>query len=1021
MLSKNNLNINFAQGLNTKSDPWQVPAGQFLSLENSIFDKAGLMQKRNGFGSLPSLPDSSNTFLTTFNGNLTAIGTSLEAYSQGSMTWVNKGTIQPMTLDTLPLVRSSTNQSQADSAVSSTGLICTAYTDNVPVGGANTLVYKYVVSDATTGQNIINSTTITSSGATIVSAPRVFIIGTHFLVMFVADVSGTKHLQYIPISISDPTIIGVATDISTQVTLATTGCFDAVAINNRLYIAWNGSDLGGAVRMTFINNTLGQGNTVVFAGRVATLMSISADYTTSSPVIYAFFYDLATTSGYVLAVDQSLLTVLAPTSVISSGTILNVACIAQNSAVSIIYEVSNAYSYGSQKANYLKKNTVSQAGSVGSSSVMARSVGLASKAFLVNSVPYVMAAYSSPYQPTYFMLNLSGNVMAKLAYSNGGGYTTTGLPSSIVDGDTVKIPYLIKDLVQAANKIQGAANPTGVYSQTGVNLASFTIGTSDINTAEIGSDLHLSGGLLWMYDGVKPVEHSFHLWPDNINATWSAAGGSIVAKPDGSTNANAYFYQITYEWADNNGNVFRSAPSVPLAVTTTGAGSSGSITIDIPTLRLTYKTSSPVKIVAYRWSVGQQTYYQVTSLTIPTLNDTTVDSIQIVDTLADASIIGNNIIYTTGGVIENIAAPAIDVMTLFKSRLIALDAEDKNLLWYSKQVIETVPVDMSDLFTIYVAPTIGAQGNTGPIRALSSMDDKLIIFKSNAINYLTGNGPDNTGANNDFSEPVFITSTVGCSNQNSIVFMPDGLMFQSDKGIWLLGRDLSTQYIGAPVEGFTQDATVLSAVNVPGTNQVRFTLDSGVTLMYDYYFRQWGSFSNIPAIASTLYQNLHTFINSRGEAYQETPNTYLDGTKPVLMKFKTSWLNLAGLQGFERAYFFYFLGRYITPHKLGISIAFDYNDSFTQSRTFEPDNYNVPYGGLPLWGSDSPWGGNGNVEQGRVFLDRQKCQAFQITVEELYDPSFGVAAGAGFTMSGLNLVVGAKKSYTATLKPNRSI
>ena len=38
-------------------------------------------------------------------------------------------------------------------------------------------------------------------------------------------------------------------------------------------------------------------------------------------------------------------------------------------------------------------------------------------------------------------------------------------------------------------------------------------------------------------------------------------------------------------------------------------------------------------------------------------------------------------------------------------------------------------------------------------------------------------------------------------------------------------------------------------------------------------------------------------------------------------------------------------------------------------------------------------------------------QSFQITVQESYDPSYGVAAGAGLSLSGLNLVYGAKKGY----------
>jgi len=61
------------------------------------------------------------------------------------------------------------------------------------------------------------------------------------------------------------------------------------------------------------------------------------------------------------------------------------------------------------------------------------------------------------------------------------------------------------------------------------------------------------------------------------------------AQPDGSTNKNAYAYQATYEWTDASGNIHRSAPSVPIFVTTTSNGNAGSVTLYIPTLRLTAK------------------------------------------------------------------------------------------------------------------------------------------------------------------------------------------------------------------------------------------------------------------------------------------------------------------------------------------------------------------------------------------------------------------------------------------------
>ena len=1101
MLNKQAVSINFSKGLDTKTDDKQVAIGDFLALQNSIFNVGGRLTKRNGYANLTALPNSSYSYLTTLNDNLTAVGNNIAAYSAGSASWVPKGNIQPMSLKTLPLIRNSVNQTQVDSAVAGNGLICTVYTE---VSAAGT-VYKYAVSDSNTGQNIVAPTLIPVTSGTVTGSARVFLLVNNFIIVFTNVISATSHLQFIAVNINNPGNVTTNADIASSYISATTLSWDGVVVNNNLYIGYNTTTGGQAIKMTYLTASLVVVTAKTFLGSKATIMSLTADVSnSSSPVIYANFYDVSATKGYTLAVDQNLNTILSPVLTIASGTILNVASAAQNGTCTVYYEVSNNYSFDSAipthfinaisvtplgssfnsvfssgagaitassatglvNGMYVVDNTTpanitagttftvsgttltlsnntagNSASSPGDSMAVAtlsavttivRSVGLASKVFIVDGIEYFLAAYQSLYQPTYFLINgtrsLSSSpvVSAKLAYENGGGYLTLGLPNvTVTNGAIAQVPYLFKDLISAVNK--NTAVPTGtqvngIYSQTGINLGSFKIGTDGLDTAEIGNDLHLSGGFLWMYDGYLPVEHNFFLWPDMDTATptnaasFSATGGSMAAKPDGATSTNAYYYQVTYEWTDNQGNAFRSAPSIPIAVTTTGAASTGSVTLNIPTLRLTYKTANPAKIVIYRWSVAQQVYYQVTSITSPTLNSTTTDQVQFVDTLADATILGNNILYTTGGVVEDVNAPASNLMTLFDTRLWLVDAEDPNLLWFSKQVIEATPVEMSDLFTFYVAPTTAAQGSTGPITALSVMDDKLIIFKQNAIYYINGTGPDNTGANNQYSQPIFITSTVGCSNQRSIVFMPQGLMFQSDKGIWLLGRDLSTQYVGAAVEKFNA-SVVQSAVNVPQTNQVRFTLSTGQTLMYDYYYSQWGTFVGVPAISSCIYRSLHTFINNIGQVLQESPGKYLDGSNPVLLSFTTSWLNLAGLQGYQRSYFFYILGKYLTPHRLQVSIAYDYNSSPSQVTMIQPDNFSAAYGSGPSnspYGQGDPYGGPGDLERWRIFLTRQRCQAFQISINEIYDPTFGIPAGEGLTLSGLNVVVGIASKFRPT-------
>lgn len=1017
MANQQAVSINFSSGLDTKTDPFQVQLGKFLSLKNSVFNKAGLLQKRFGYAPLAPI-DITPAKLYTLSGNLSAIGSQVEAFDRGNERWVPKGYFYPVSFSTLPVSRSAINNIQCDAVTASNGLTCIVFSEL----DSATSYYKYQVRSSVTGQSIINPTVIPVTSGVVTGSPRVFLLGGQFIVVFTNVIAGVNHLQYIAISTTNPTIVSSNVDIASSYDPAPTLSWDGVVYGNKLFIAYNTSAGGQKINVVYLSQTFALSAVTSFAGSIATLMSLCVDESVpSAPIIYVSFYDSASQTGYVCAVDQNIFVRMDPTQIIAATVVRNMVSTAQNGIVNIAYEVLNTYTYDPTiQTNFINNLAVALPGSVttgivGPTILTARSVGLASKAFLVEGlesgfvtspVMCMLAVYqtnssASSLQNTYFMIDVDGNVISRIAYQNASGYKPLGLPQAQIIDNEVKISYLFKDLITSvATSLgsQGAPDTSNVYSQLGINVGSWSFNSSKLSASEIASVLNISGGMLWSYDGQGVTEQGFNLFPDNVQLVGSGAGGLMTAQQ--------YYYRVTYEWTDAAGNIVRSAPSIPVTVTTVGATSS--VTVNIPTLRLTYKPD--VKIVVYRWSVANQIYYQVTSITAPTLNNKSVDYIAYVDTKADSAIIGNSILYTTGGVVENIPGPASTATTLFDDRLWVIDAEDQNLLWYSKQVIEATPVEMSDLFTIYVAPSTGSQGSTGPSRCIFPMDDKLIIFKDNAIYYINGSGPDNTGANTQYSQPVFVTSTVGCSNQNSIVFTPNGLMFQSDKGIWILGRDLNTQYIGAPVEDFNA-YTINSAVTVPETNQVRFTLSNGVTLMYDYYFNQWGEFVGVPALHSTVYENLHTYVDSYGSIFQETPDAYLDNGNPVLLSFTTSWINLAGLQGYQRAFFFFLLGKYLTPHKLHITIAYDYNSSPIQSTLISPTNFSPYYGVSSPYGQQASYGGPGDIEQWRIFLTKQRCQSFQINLQEVYDPSMGVPSGKGLTLSGLNLIVSLKRGW----------
>ncbi len=1007
-LQKQSVVLTFSGGLDLKSDPNQIPFGKFSSLSNSVFDTLGRLTKRNGFGSMP-VTIGSVSYLSTYQKNLVALGQGLQAFSPSLQSWTDKGFYKPMQLSVTPLANSLYGMSQVDSVLAPNGLVCAVYSQGQALSVVAPIypgqqVYLYQISDAATGQAIVGPSPIVSSGGLEIRAPRVFLHANNFVI--VNDVwnqantsASISFLQATHIPVANPTSVGSITTVSSNCSLVTTNCFNGVVASNTLVLGWRGSGADGLmsakINPDFIRSPI---QNVGSSG--LSMINMCADTSGSLTIWYATNVISGGTINFI-ATDYNLTRYGTPYQIAaccSSFGVVNCAMSAQLGVMTAYMESTNGYSYDSAiRTNII---TSSQFDAQGSGSflvterTLVRGLGLASNAFLMGSTSCFLGAFQSPYQSTYFLVDRSGSVLAKVAYGNGNGYLTQGLPSVTMSSQSAQIAYLQKNTISPFGTLTNVNSQTGVYSTAGINLANFDFTGDKIQATEIGTNLHMNGGFLWSYDGTRPVEHGTFLFPDSVEATTSSSGGSLSNQ--------TYYYAVVYEWKDNVGNIFRSAPSIPITVTTVGGGNSKN-TINVPTLRLSYKgypyypsfygnnANNPVQVSVYRSSTAQPVFYKVSSNPQGPYNG--ADSLGAIDVFSDGQILGNEILYTNGGVIENICSPAVKAMTLFDSRMWFIDAEDPNLLWFSKQVIEGTPVELSDLLTFFVPPTTGAEGPTGVMECIFPMDDKLLIFKKNAIYYINGAGPDNTGANNQYSQPIFITGGVGCSNQNSLCLIPNGVMFQSSKGIWLLGRDLSIQYIGKDVEAYNQDV-VMSVIAAPLTNQIRFHMKSGVTLMYDYFVNQWGTFS-VPARSATLYNNLHTYVNASSSMFQETPQVYSDGSTPVQMSWTTGWINMAGLAGYKRIYRGYMLGNYQSGHSFQLGLAYDYNSAVYQTIIVQPTNTTA-----------------GSVEEWQLNFQDQQCQSFQMSFNEYVANS---TSGAGLTVSGMNIVAGIKSSWAQNI------
>lgn len=1039
-LDKQSVSFNFQQGIDTFGDPNQLPMGKFVSLQNGIFvadESYAKLQKRNGYGLLTTLPDTTTTYLSTFGTGLVGVGNSgIRTYSQPTNAWYTSGLMHNLQISVVPVIRNSVNQFAVDAAVSANGLVCATFIENSLVGSASAqATAKVIVTDLNSGQVVLPSTPIVSSyGSTSATRmSRVFSIGSMFAVVYEASVSsGISHLEMVHLSQTSQPSISSVTTITTNYSPQTSGsassysAFDGIVSSNALFLAWYSIASSGLLATKY-DPAFNQGAVArVGSTSYVTMVSVAADNTASSATVY-YSYSSLWNGSSVLTFDQQMVNVsmtdynfnLFPgtNNPFTNQFIANMGSVAGDGSLRLLVEKrTTATAAFPVVLSHVSHALMGPSSGAAVSEYLANSVGMGSKPFLLGSQVAFMGATNSTYQSTYFLFKGVGSssfllgdpngtkassiVIGKLAYGNGGGWLGNGIPQTNVIGSSAFISYLIKDSLQSVSKATNVSSSTqtvGFYSNTGINVAKFNFTNQSIFSIETGSNLHINGGQLWHFDGSGIDELNFHLFPDNIVVSTASSGGSLATQ--------SYFYVACYEYTDNKGNIFRSAPSIPVNVNTVGAGNSIN-TITINTYPISARQPNIVQTVLYRWSTAQQAYYKVASSQNPiaapfaqvplsTLPGSYVSqTVTISDPFSDAQILGNTALYTNGGVVEDIAPPACSGLAMFDARLWLIDAEDPNLLWFSKQVIENTPVEMSDLFTLFVPPNTSTGIPTGPMTSIAPMDDKLIIFKANTIYYINGTGPDNTGANNQYSQPILVSSGIGCANQNSIVLTPMGIMFQSNKGIWIVKRDMSVEYIGKEAEHYNS-ATVMAAYLVPGTNHVRFTLNNGLALVYDYLVGQWGIFTT-NGISACLYGGLHTYLDGSGNVLQETPNAYVENATPVVLQFQTGFINLAGLQGYQRAYRAYLLGQYLSPHRYTLGVAYDYNSSVIQTATISPDNTT---------------GSGSSVEQWQVNFKQQQCQSFQLTFQEI---SSGTA-GAGLTMSGVNLVYGMKKGYPRNL------
>jgi hypothetical protein len=531
-------------------------------------------------------------------------------------------------------------------------------------------------------------------------------------------------------------------------------------------------------------------------------------------------------------------------------------------------------------------------------------------------------------------------------------------------------------------KIDGVGNDPAPGGRTGILVSILSTDTTMEVTykAQVAMQAAVSG----TYNFASPNSFSYEL-TGNGAVTAPSLNGNYTTT--GGLGAGSYQFSVVWLWTDRNGNEYRSAPMV--AQTATAAASDRAAMI-VYAPAITNKTVSEVHVEVYRTQVNS-TELQLVSST-PVMS-TSIPRVQLDLSGTDASINANEIIYTNDGTLENFNIGACTAVSSFKNRLIVSAVDDPTAPYYSRTNLSTEPVNFSAFNQI----RIDQDGQ--PVTAHAQMDDKLVLFKASCPFVTAGDGSNDLGQGESFTLPMRIPGDFGTSNPNSLALCTAGLIFQTPtKGIHVLTRGLSVEYIGAQVDDYKSNV-VSGAVMAQNYEHIIFSLsDSTTSLIYNYRFNRWDFFTNQQGDSACLWQGAYARAKNNGKVYVESALYYdVDGSNLAINSYtETVWLKLKSMQTFARIYSAMLLGEYISPHTLTIQVGFDFDPTLANYETHTFDATTVIGGGGTQPGDQT--------YQVEVQPARQKCNAIKFKITET--PGTGTQAGAYW--NALDFYVGLK-------------
>ncbi len=1017
-LQRQTLSIQIAQGLDTKTDEKQVPAGKALALENVRFQKTGKLSKRFGLV-LQSTASTDGNFLTANKIALVSDSNSISSvtdkgvYTLSSVknSWDNISQFKDFPKVASDFIyKSSLNHFNPDmdynEELNLCGYVFREYQEGVALAGALEYV-TVVIEDSQTGlkktrKKLISPATTNVSLKYQKSQQKIMVVknGTSARIIVFYEVNnfdgvvGSFVINKLVMD-ADLNIISEANIpyVFTSNRLLSTK-FDVCRDSTSIFFALLDEFTLQMYKIAFDGSiTTSRTKTVAFKLAVNTLSYPMGFSVCLSPNdFHVFWVALDGASRFVNCIAfTKTLTDSVPEDSVGNVGLWGDVSVTYNAGISLA--TSSVENFTTKRTVfYLTKLSFNSFGyTIESVSTQMNRVFHIGRPFVVNGSNFIIAKTVETDQRTGLIINIDQQKFVS-SFSNFDlsldrevvqSFSTSNICNSIASNGVIYC---------AVERIYGpytsSTSATDFIANVGISRVKldfntdYTCGTK----AKLGKTIYYTNGPTVSLDAKSAYESSFYLGPkiESVTQTTGTANPNVASK--------TFNYIAVYNYYNGKTELERSVPSSSVAITTNASASA--VNILVKALTGSWKDDfdgvlvpngtirSLSEIILYRASAGTGgVYYRCANIPNSSLYLDVAQS--ITDTASDADLLNNERLYTTGGVLESDATPNAKFSTSGGNRLFLGGLEEQDEVAFSNKQIFGEAVSFNGFNRIRVSS--GASADKTPISALGYMDAKLIIFRQQSIYFVQGDGPNLLGIG-DFTEPEIISSDVGCTEPRSVVNTPNGLMFKSRKGIYLLSRNLVVEYIGAAVEEFNQ-YNVMAAIISDKFNEARFYLSNNDCLVYNFLFQSWSTFKNQTTVDADIWQGSPVVLNS-SKVFKETENTYLDNGASGFysMKFTSPWLKLDLVQGYVRCYQLWIIGDYKSSHTLKCRVYVDYDSS-----TYE--DYSLVYNN-----SSSP------QYQFQISLPNQKVESIKF---EIYDEAQS-GNGESYDLSNIQVEVGMK-------------